>query len=79
MKMTVIDKKRMQDAIDKAFDTAVERLLDALIRDLIEAGSPNRPQELPNEQQSVGKFRRTFKLIVSAYSVACDEVSKFSI
>lgn len=70
--MSKLDQKRVQDAIDKAYDAEVGNLFKILIENLLEVASGASGGGFTKADQCVGAFARSMKHVAFAYDKACD-------
>ena len=69
--MPKLDQKRVQEAIDKAYDAEVANLFRILIGNIIEVASGARGGGFMTPDQCVGAFARSMKQAAFAYDKAC--------
>ena len=69
--MPKLDQKRVQEAIDKAYDAEVANLFKILIGNIIEVASGARGGGFMTPDQCVGAFARSMKQAAFAYDKAC--------
>src|SRR5262245_40293490 len=69
--MPKLDQKRVQEAIDKAYDAEVANLFRILIGNIIEVASGARGGGFTTPDQCVGAFARSMKQAAFAYDKAC--------
>ena len=70
--MSKLDQKRVQDAIDKAYDAEVANLFKILIENLLEVAHGASAGGFTKADQCVGAFARSMKHVAFAYDKACD-------
>lgn len=68
--MADIDPKKLQVALDKAFDEAINNLVKQLLANLVDAHSRNPTPGLLNAEQSQASFGRQLKITWDAYNMA---------
>jgi hypothetical protein len=73
--MPRLDQTRVQEAIDKAYDTEVANLFKILIQNLIEVASGAGSGGFTRAEQCVGAFARNMRQVAFAYEKA-SEVAK---
>ena len=76
--MPELDQKRMQDAVDKAFDAEVAVLFKILIENLLEIASGARGGGFTTVDQCVGSFARSMKHLALAYDKASEVAQKIT-
>ena len=69
--MPKLDEKRMQEAIDIAYNAEVADLFKILIGNMIEVASGARGGGFTTADQCVGAFARGMKQAAFAYDKAC--------
>ena len=73
--MPKLDQKRVQEAVEKAFDEAVDKEVSALMMNLIDAASPV-PAYFKTPEQAAGAFARGFSIACQAHDLATAIVEK---
>jgi hypothetical protein len=64
------DPKRMQDAVEKAYDAAVEKLFAVLVENLVEANSNHPAPGSVTAPQAALMFSKGMKIAWDAYERA---------
>jgi hypothetical protein len=70
--MTTLDQKRVQQAIDKAYDAEVANLFRTFMENMIEATGGAAGSDFTKAEQCAGAFRRSMKRLAFAYDKACE-------
>ena len=73
--MPKLDEKRVQEAIDRAYNAEVANLFKTFLEDVIEATTGTAGSDFSKADQCVGAFARSMKRATFAYDKAC-EVAK---
>jgi hypothetical protein len=74
--MPRLDQKRVQEAIDRAYDAEVARLFKILLENMTEVASGGAGSGgFTTASQCIGAFARSMKQVAFAYDKAC-EVAK---
>ena len=73
--MPKLDQKRVQEAIDKAYDAEVAHLFKILLENMTEVASGPGSGGFTTAGQCVSAFARSMKQVAFAYDKAC-EVAK---
>ena len=70
--MPKLDEKRVQEAIDRAYNAEVANLFKTFLEDVIEATTGGAGGDFTKADQCVGAFARSMKRAAFAYDKACE-------